>query len=868
MRHHLNIFLYFQLFLSPETQAGNLYYSSKDKMDQFRQIGEVLGSLKALMVLKHEIPINQRQCCLLFDMFNLAFETIAEEISQNLKLEEKNTKWKSLEHPMKELHRIFKESEVYIRTCLDTKDWWGKVIIFHNNKDCVEYHIHNLLCCFPVVIEAIETAAETSGINQDDMQKRRHMILRKYDSEWNDTKLFQWMFGKQYLVPRDICSRLDNAWKEDRWTLLETIKERKTSASKLKHEQILGELLIKKLNGSDVSNTKLMPSLALVGAKDYSVKRRLGSGGSRFKEIHWLGDNFALRTFFGDIEPLNGEISLMLSLSHPNIMQYLCGFYDEEKKEGFLVMELMSKDLCTYIKENCGQRKRIPFSVPVAVDIMLQIARGMEYLHSRKIYHGNLNPSSVLLRARNSSVEGYFHAKVTGFGLNSVKSYGPRGSPNQNGIDPVIWSAPEVLAEQENSGEKSSSKYTEKADVYSFGMLCFELLTGKVPFEDGHLQGDKMVRNIRAGERPLFPHPSPKFLSNLTRRCWHTNPVHRPSFSSICRILRYIKKILVINPDHGEPEAPPPLVDYCDIEAGYLKKFSGERNSDLAPVSQIPFQLFSYRLLEKEKTSASFKDKSWDLVNECSIDEQMGLMDDFFLVPSDGRSVCSEIIESKKSTVTDQRSVVSEIPQRKLLSANQKTFFCESPRRNFSSVTQQGDQSPVWAESKEREFSFMLPGDQKSTFAETPEMKVSSTKTDKKPISFDIPKVKLLRCNSENLLKKVTSPTGADRRTLWRENSLKEASSRATELVEKKTLVPIKTNRKLSIPEKKVESTTPTTPKVVCSVIPEKKVVVPTTPTTTKEKKVVFPTTPTAPKEKKVSLTKRMKDAKNKIIPC
>lgn len=281
----------------------------------------------------------------------------------------------------------------------------------------------------------------------------------------------------------------------------------------------------------------LLPSSVLIGANDYYVKRRLGLGEGHTKEIQWLGESFALRTFFGEIEPLHEEISLILSLSHPNILQYLCAFYDEERKEGFLVMELMHKNLTNHIKENCGQRKRIPFSVPVAVDIMLQIARGLEYLHSRKVYHGELNPSNILLRARQySSTESYFQAKVAGFGLSSIKSYAR--SPHLS-VDPVIWYAPEVLAEQEHRGRKGQAKYSEKADVYSFGMLCFELLTGKVPFEDSHLQGDKMVRNIRAGGRPLFPYPAPKYLANLTRKCWHPNPILRPSFSSICRILRW-----------------------------------------------------------------------------------------------------------------------------------------------------------------------------------------------------------------------------------------------------------------------------------------------------------------------------------------
>ncbi|CAN4077404.1 unnamed protein product [Withania somnifera] len=707
-------------------------------MDQFRQIGEVVGSWKALMVLKNDIQINQRQCCFLFDMFIQAFDTISEEIKHNLRLNERNIKWKALELPMKELHRIFKEGESYVKYCLDVKDLWGKQY----------FHIHNLLCCFPVVIEAIETAAEISGFDEEEMQNRRIALMKKYDGELIDPRFFQWMYGKQYLVTREICSRLESSWKEDKWLLIDMIKQKKTETL-LKYEQRLADLLLRKLDGVEPINKILLPSSILVGSNDYHVKRRLGSWVGHVKEVQWLGESFALRNFFGEVEPLHAEISLVFSLSHSNILQYHCGFYDEERKEGYLVMELMNDTLATYIKEHSGHRKRPPFSTSVAVDIMLQIARGMEYLHSRKIYHGELNLSHVLLKARNSSAESYFHAKLKGFGLTSIRS--TYKTANHNEADSIIWYAPEVLAEQEKPGNKCTYKYTEKADVYSFGMICFQILTGKVPFDEGHLQGEKVGRNIRAGERPLFPYPSPKYLANLTRRCWHTNPNLRPCFSSICRILRYIKKVLVINPKHGQPETAPPLVDYCDIEVGYSKKFAEEEITSLTPVSQIPFQMFAYRLIEKEKIYR----KNWDPSNDgfsvhrrgsmhSDDDGQLSAMDDLFLAPSDRRSVCSEIIDRKDSRLFDQRSAISEIPRRRLF------LF---------------DQTSVGSESSERRFSPVAAADETFFFANSPDRKAVST-----PITNRSPRT---------LEKKIISSMSKNQRLKFLENQEKATSPKA-----------------------------------------------------------------------------------------
>ncbi|XVE73745.1 hypothetical protein DITRI_Ditri11bG0143000 [Diplodiscus trichospermus] len=578
-------------------------------MEQFRQIGEVLGSLKALMAFRDNIQINQRQCVLLHDMFSFAYKSIAEEMRENLKFEERNIKWKILEMPLRELHRIFKEGEAYIIQSLESKDWWAKAITLYQNSDCVELHINNLLSCIPIVIEAIETIAELSGWEPDEMQKKKRVYSNKYHKEWIDPQLFQWKFAKQYLVTQEFCSRVDTVWKEDRWILQNKILEKKNSSSR-KQERKLADLLLRNLESSESLNGKLLPSSIILGSKDYQVRRRLGNG-SQYKEIYWLGESFVLRHFFGDVEAVAPDIISLLSLSHPNILHFLCGFTDDEKKECLLIMELMNKSLCKYMKEICGPRKRIPFSPLVAVDLMLQIARGMEYLHSNKIYHGDLNPSNIHVKSRGMSTEGYMQAKVSGFGLSSIVKLPQKSTANQNETQPIIWHASEVLEEQEQPGSKGNSKYTEKADVYSFGMICFQLLTGKVPFEDSHLQGDKMSRNIRAGERPLFPCQSPKSITNLTKRCWHADPNLRPSFPSICRILRYVKRSLLMNPDYNnQPELPMSIVDYYDIDSRLQQKFSTWEASNRLPISEIPFEMFAYRVLEKEKIGVTLKDTS------------------------------------------------------------------------------------------------------------------------------------------------------------------------------------------------------------------------------------------------------------------
>lgn len=583
-------------------------------MEQFRQIGEVLGSLRALMVLQDSINVNSRQCRLLVDAFDLAFDAIADALRTHLTFDPKHTlRWRPLEHPLAELHLICLEGEHYVRRCLEPKPiWWGKALALSREADCVEFHLHNLLWCVPVVLEAIEAIAEgAAGFDDEATRKNRVLVSKKYEKEWMEPRLFQHKLGELYLTSKDFCTRLDSASREDHWILSQILSNRKISPLDplTDHEKNLCELLIS-------PKSQLFPSSVLVQSPGYQVCK----SSSNFMEVQWMGESFLVEHLIRrtiDEASIATEISALSSIVHPNVSHYMYVLADQEKKEWFLVMECMSMDLSNYTKNLCSAKNKASFPLLVAVDTMLQIARGMEYLHSKKLFHGDLNPSNILVKARSCSPDGYLHVKVAGFAKWSTKN--SKSSTSEEGeTDPCIWYAPEVLQEQEqaqdgstntsNSCINGSLRCTEKADIYSFGMICFQLLTGKVPFEDEHRQKDNTSKNIRVGVRPLFPSQSPKYLTNLTKKCWHSDPMQRPSFSTICRLLRYIKRFLVMNSEHIQP-----LVDYFELESSMCKCFPSWVQKDVLRASEVPFQMFAYRVLEREKTSANVKDMSWDM---------------------------------------------------------------------------------------------------------------------------------------------------------------------------------------------------------------------------------------------------------------
>ncbi|CAD6237819.1 unnamed protein product [Miscanthus lutarioriparius] len=600
-------------------------------MEQLRQLGEAVGAINALMAFEPELRVNPRQCRLLADACAHALAAVTGEVRAHLRFEERGAKWRAVEPALRELHRAFRDTEGYVRHCLDPRgggSWWARAVAAAHGTECVDQHLHGIFWCVAVAVEAVEAAAEIAGDDADEIARRRLVLANKYDGRsMLEPRLFQHAYGRLYLVSQELVARMDTAWKEDRWLLSQLLDEMKSPAAPkplTKSERRLADVLV-------APRGKLHPASVLLNG-DYSVRRRLGG---HLKEAHWMGESFAVKHFIGDAE---AEVSMLSSVAHPNVAHAAYCFHDEERKEYFVVMDqLMPKDLGSYVKEMSSPRRRIPFPLIVAVDIMLQIARGMEYLHANKIYHGELNPSNVLVKPRQP--DGYVHVKVAGFERPAgTVTNGAKASANGNaagggGDDTCIWYAPEVLEHQE-----SRDRHTEKADVYSFAMICFELLTGKVPFEDNHLQADKTSKNIRAGERPLFPFQAPKYLVALTKRCWHADPAQRPPFASVCRVLRYVKRFLVMNPEQQQgqqADAPPAAsaADYLDIEAQLLRRIPAWQRGQGAPprVADVPFQMFAYRAVEREKTAVgahASRDRATDSGSEenslCSDDNRVG----------------------------------------------------------------------------------------------------------------------------------------------------------------------------------------------------------------------------------------------------
>ena len=166
-------------------------------------------------------------------------------------------------------------------------------------------------------------------------------------------------------------------------------------------------------------------------------------------------------------------------------------------------------------------------------------------MHEKRIVHHDLKSLNILVKCvMRTELTGlefeYVQAKVSDFGLSKTKETSTRYSNQTPNTGTTRWMAPEVMI----SNSKGKPSYPFKADVYSFAMVCYEVLTGLVPFHD--IKVGAMKQRILAGE-PLQEHlklPSgcPQKLKSLIYKCWSLDAEERPCFGEICEVLREVQR--------------------------------------------------------------------------------------------------------------------------------------------------------------------------------------------------------------------------------------------------------------------------------------------------------------------------------------
>ncbi|UQA61759.1 serine/threonine-protein kinase [Polyangium aurulentum] len=296
--------------------------------------------------------------------------------------------------------------------------------------------------------------------------------------------------------------------------------------------------------------TTLSPGV-LVDNK-YQVERMLGEGGMG---VVWLARDvntevpvvlkairaeYAYRKDFRD--RILAEGRALARIDHPNVVRLNAVVVDGESL--LLVMQYVEGEtLEARIARHVKDGK--PLSTAEVLRIFRQILLGVAAAHEEGIIHRDLKPANVLIRAKDGVV------KVTDFGIAKAEEDGQKGRGNTQGtIGSALYMAPEQCTAQ---------SLDKRADVYALGVVLFELLTGRVPF-DGPSNFEIMKKHV---EEPLpelarLRPDVPAWLERIARRCCEKDPNGR--FGSCEEIAAALDAGPSPGPfDAGRTEPMPPL---------------------------------------------------------------------------------------------------------------------------------------------------------------------------------------------------------------------------------------------------------------------------------------------------------------------
>jgi len=223
------------------------------------------------------------------------------------------------------------------------------------------------------------------------------------------------------------------------------------------------------------------------------------------------------------------EIKILSQVNHQNIIKGYASGRVSPSTIGIL-MELAEGSLYDWIHN--------PTKEIFAIKCAHEIADGMIYLYSKGIQHRNLQITNILVKTvRNESM------KIAGFGLAKLESVSVTSTLGYH-----LILAPEILI-------NPSGAFTEKCDVYSFGLILWELLTRQeltlncfvlsklqypchlAPLLQKRPEIEKFLQNVVKGARPKIPPnceqtPAKEYVQ-LMEKCWHHNPDERPTFQEI-----------------------------------------------------------------------------------------------------------------------------------------------------------------------------------------------------------------------------------------------------------------------------------------------------------------------------------------------
>jgi hypothetical protein len=207
------------------------------------------------------------------------------------------------------------------------------------------------------------------------------------------------------------------------------------------------------------------------------------------------------------------EVDILKAMQHPNIVRYFGMRYSRRRREGYLILELVSGgNLTTMLQKHSPDGMSFERLIP----LLRGIVRGLGYLHAHNIIHRDIKPQNILIADD-------LVPRITDFGLSTkiIDSQLMR----KTFVGTPWYCAPEVIRSQ---------PYTNKCDIWSLGCVIFELVTGKCPFYG--MDAVAAMFRIGCGNMVAPPQQCHAALTELMTQCWTMDFTQRPSCVDILDI--------------------------------------------------------------------------------------------------------------------------------------------------------------------------------------------------------------------------------------------------------------------------------------------------------------------------------------------
>jgi len=206
---------------------------------------------------------------------------------------------------------------------------------------------------------------------------------------------------------------------------------------------------------------------------------------------------------------------MLTTVRHPNVVLFFGVSFDDSNDDCYILTEFCSQGCLQDVLLD----ERVALSNVQKLQMALDVATGVSFLHASNLMHRDLKSANVLVATG-------LALKICDFGISRAID----ATEMTGNIGTLPWTAPEML-----KGER----YDEKIDVYSYGILLWEIVLRQKPYPA--MMGPKIIMAVLSGVRPTPPiEGTPHHISGmdtLMESCWGTEPRRRPKFEMIVQTL-------------------------------------------------------------------------------------------------------------------------------------------------------------------------------------------------------------------------------------------------------------------------------------------------------------------------------------------